>query len=625
MAESDIFVSNDIALDVDFGEIFVIDQGVIYKVIAKKYSSEGTYAVGDYVSHLERLYRCITAVETAEPFDEEKWTEVFLADEVQVANNNIALKANAADVYAKTDTYNKTEVNDALAQKVDSADLAAVATSGDYSDLSNTPSLATVATSGSYDDLTDKPTIPAAQVNSDWNASSGVAQILNKPALATVATSGDYDDLTNKPTIPAAQVNSDWNSSSGVSQILNKPNLAAVATSGSYDDLTDKPTIPAAQVQADYGQTDNTKIDYIKNKPNLATVATSGNYNDLTNKPTIPAAQVNSDWEAESGIAKILNKPNLAAVATSGDYTDLSNTPSLATVATSGDYDDLTNKPTIPAAQVNADWNSSSGVSQILNKPTLATVATSGAYADLSGTPTIPDGLADLTDDVNITSPSDGQVLKYDGTSSKWVNGTGGGGGASALDDLTDVDVTSPSEGDTLVYDSANSKWVNGAGGGGSTKQTAVTQAQYDALVQAGTVDPTMEYFITDGIPASVEYYHQYSTSEQVVGKWIDGSTLYEKTLIFNNKRATCYENTSELEHGVIDIGSVKFVTEAYCDFHGGQEWATCMGSINQYTLGWKVGNSKIIIDHPGSDNLDFIPSEIRSYLFTIRYTKTSS
>ena len=63
-------------------------------------------------------------------------------------------------------------------------------------------SLATVATSGSYNDLSDKPTIPAAQVNSDWDAVSGVAQILNKPSLATVATSGDYDDLTNKPTIP---------------------------------------------------------------------------------------------------------------------------------------------------------------------------------------------------------------------------------------------------------------------------------------------------------------------------------------------------------------------------------------------------------------------------------------
>ena len=93
--------------------------------------------------------------------------------------------------------------------------------------------------------------IPAApsQVNSDWNASSGVAQILNKPTLATVATSGSYTDLINQPTIPPAQVNSDWNAVSGVAEILNKP--------------------------------------------------------------SIPAAQVNSDWNAVSGIAEILNKPTI--------------------------------------------------------------------------------------------------------------------------------------------------------------------------------------------------------------------------------------------------------------------------------------------------------------------------
>ena len=48
--------------------------------------------------------------------------------------------------------------------------------------------LAKVATSGSYKDLNDKPTIPAEQVNADWNATSGKAQILNKPTIPTVPT-----------------------------------------------------------------------------------------------------------------------------------------------------------------------------------------------------------------------------------------------------------------------------------------------------------------------------------------------------------------------------------------------------------------------------------------------------
>jgi hypothetical protein len=88
--------------------------------------------------------------------------------------------------------------------------------------------------------------------------------------------------------------------------------------------------------------------------------------------PTIPAAQVNSDWNAVSGVAQILNKP------------------------------------TIPAAQVNSDWNAVSGVAQILNKPT------------------IPTTLDSLTD-VNAPTPSNGQVLSYNGT--EWVNTTPATGG----------------------------------------------------------------------------------------------------------------------------------------------------------------------------------------------------
>ena len=47
-------------------------------------------------------------------------------------------------------------------------------------------------------------------VNADWNATEGDAQILNKPTLATVATSGSYNDLTGKPTIPTVDVNKEY-------------------------------------------------------------------------------------------------------------------------------------------------------------------------------------------------------------------------------------------------------------------------------------------------------------------------------------------------------------------------------------------------------------------------------
>ena len=67
----------------------------------------------------------------------------------------------------------------------------------------------------------------------------------------------------------------------------------------------------STQVQSDWAETNTESVSYIKNKPTLSIVATSGNYDDLLNKPTIPDAQVNSDWNASSGISQILNKPEM--------------------------------------------------------------------------------------------------------------------------------------------------------------------------------------------------------------------------------------------------------------------------------------------------------------------------
>ena len=263
------------------------------------------------------------------------------------------------------------------------------------------------------------------QVQSDWaqTDSSAVDFIKNKPNLAAVATSGSYNDLSDKPSIPAAQVQSDWDQSNNqaVDFIKNKPSLATVATSGSYDDLSNKPSIPDPQVQADWSESDNTKADFIKNKPNLATVATSGSYNDLSDKPTIPVQQ-QADWNQSDSAAVdyIKNKPDLSGFATKTEVTqglagkqdvisDLATIRSgaaegatavqpgdLAAVATSGSYNDLSDKPSIPAAQVNADWNASSGVAEILNKPQNLVQDASYVHTDNNFTTTEKDKLAGI-------------------------------------------------------------------------------------------------------------------------------------------------------------------------------------------------------------------------------------
>ena len=71
-------------------------------------------------------------------------------------------------------------------------------------------------------------------VNADWNATSGDAQILNKP------------------TIPAAQVNSDWNATSGVAEILNKPTIPSLTGYVPYTGATDNLDLGTYNLTADH-------------------------------------------------------------------------------------------------------------------------------------------------------------------------------------------------------------------------------------------------------------------------------------------------------------------------------------------------------------------------------------
>ena len=59
---------------------------------------------------------------------------------------------------------------------------------------------------------------------------SALALKANSADLATVATTGDYDDLLNKPTIPDAQIQSDWEQADNtkVDYIKNKPDISAM-------------------------------------------------------------------------------------------------------------------------------------------------------------------------------------------------------------------------------------------------------------------------------------------------------------------------------------------------------------------------------------------------------------
>lgn len=98
-----------------------------------------------------------------------------------------------------------------------------------------------------------------------WGNHSGLYPLLlGAYADPSWITSLAYSKLTGAPSIPASQVNTDWNAVSGVSQLLNKPTLF----SGAYTDLTGKPAIP----------TDNNQLS------NGSGYITAGSTSTLTNK-----------------------------------------------------------------------------------------------------------------------------------------------------------------------------------------------------------------------------------------------------------------------------------------------------------------------------------------------------
>lgn len=156
--------------------------------------------------------------------------------------------------------------------------------------------------------------IPLAS-QADWNATSGPNQILNKPVLAAVATSGSYTDLSNTPSTNAPFTGD--SGSGGTSGLVPAPaagdavanmflsaaggwatppgsssssatNLSMTQTASSVGIGSSSGTgitVPAA-TSAAAGVLDSARAAKIDG---LAMVATSGSYSDLTNKPSIPA------------------------------------------------------------------------------------------------------------------------------------------------------------------------------------------------------------------------------------------------------------------------------------------------------------------------------------------------
>lgn len=178
-----------------------------------------------------------------------------------------------------------------------------------------------------------------------------LADKLGKNDVATVATSGSYNDLSDKPTIPSAytlptasstilggvKVGNNISVSDGTIS-LNKSNVTSALgyTPPTSDTVYNNATTTTAGLMS---ASDKVKLNNIADNANnyihppthpasmitgLADVAKSGSYNDLADKPNIPASATVDSELSSTSVNPVQNKVINAALNSKADSSVLS-------------------------------------------------------------------------------------------------------------------------------------------------------------------------------------------------------------------------------------------------------------------------------------------------------------
>ena len=334
--------------------------------------------------------------------------------------------------------------------------------------------------------------IPDGKPLQTAGASGSNGQVLTSTGTTvqwTTPFDGDYGSLTNPPTIPAAQVNSDWNAVGTVAEILNKPLVPPL------------PSVTVAEPGSSSLSYNSTSGLFTYTPPDLSAYLTSYTETDpvFSVHPSagITNAQITNwdtayNWGDHAGagyLTAYTETQTLDDVLALGSTTTR-NITTTGKILFSNNYDNLVDLPSASTyhgmfAHVHAEGH--------------GYFAHAGAWTQLLDTGSSISELAD----VNLaTTPQTGQVLKYDG--SNWVaaaDGTGGGGialtdlsvatnaaGSAALtynnvsgvftftppdlsgyltsvaiNDVSDVNITSLADTEILRYNSVSGNWENWA------------------------------------------------------------------------------------------------------------------------------------------------------------------
>lgn len=224
--------------------------------------------------------------------------------------------------------------------------------------------------------------------------------------------------------------------------------------------------------------------------------------------------------------------------------------------------------------------------------------------------------LANL-DDVDLDDPADGEVLKYNATEEKWVNGedVGDAGRAksSAIAPVFDETATYAS-GDRVTYE--DELYVFNKAHTGAWDAADVDKSDVDSEIPDKLTSQQMQEIknafsgMNKGAPLRMMHY---STDEQVVGTWIDGKPLYQRTFDYSGT----ITNRIPI---VFDSQSIDYIIIVDCEFFVPEE--------NHFYLPYYVSSyDHIQVLLSGKPNINIFPmltKTVNRVVVTFRYTKTT-
>ena len=258
---------------------------------------------------------------------------------------------------------------------------------------------------GSYNSLTNLPTIPAAQVNSDWNAVGTVAEILNKPLVPPLPS----------VTVAAAGSSSlSYNSTSGLftytppdlSSFATSVDLStAVANSGNWDTAYGWGDHAAAGYLTSYTETDpifGASVAAGITNTNVTNWNTAYGWGDHSTQGYITGLDIedlgNVDISGGLSDQQVLKWDSASSSwLPANDLVGGASGIALADLSVS----------TASAGSAALSYNNTNGVFTF-TPPDLSGYLTSVAINDVS--------------DVNITSLADTEILRYNSVSGNWEN-----------------------------------------------------------------------------------------------------------------------------------------------------------------------------------------------------------